>query len=191
MLLFAGLGNPGSEYAGNRHNIGFIALDAIAHQFGFPPWRKQHHGLVTKGRMDAHQVFLLKPMTFMNRSGISVGDAAHFYKIPPQDVVVFHDEIDLEAGKIRTKTGGGTAGHNGLKSIGAHYSSDFRRVRIGIGHPGDREKVHDHVLRDFSWNDREWVEPLVHAIAQAASHLAAGDAAGFTNAIALTRGNGA
>ena len=187
MLLFAGLGNPGSEYAGNRHNIGFMAVDAIARQFSFAPWRKQHHGLVTKGRMDGHQVLLLKPMTFMNRSGISVGDAAHFYKIPPRDVIVFHDEIDLTAAKTRTKSGGGTAGHNGLKSIGAHFGSDFRRVRIGVGHPGDREKVHGHVLRDFSADDREWVEPLIDAIAQAAPYLAAGDDAGFTNAIALTR----
>ena len=141
--------------------------------------------------MDGHQVLLLKPMTFMNRSGISVGDAAHFYKIPPGDVVVFHDEIDLEAAKIRTKSGGGTAGHNGLKSIGAHYGSEFRRVRIGVGHPGDPEKVHGHVLRDFSRDDRDWVEPLIDAIAQAAPHLATGDDAGFTNAVALTRGTGA
>ncbi|MBT4711310.1 MAG: aminoacyl-tRNA hydrolase [Alphaproteobacteria bacterium] len=191
MLLFAGLGNPGAEYAGNRHNIGFMVVDAIARRHGFAPWRKQHHGLATKGPMDGHQVMLLKPMTFMNRSGISVGDAAHFYKIPPQDVVVFHDEIDLEAAKIRTKTGGGTAGHNGLKSIGAHFGSDFRRVRIGVGHPGHREKVHGHVLRDFSKDDLEWVDPLIDAIAEAAPHLAAGDDAGFTNAIALTRGGGA
>ena len=126
----------------------------------------------------------------MNRSGIAVGDAAHFYKIPPSDVVVFHDEIDLEAARIRTKSGGGTAGHNGLKSIGAHYGSGFRRVRIGVGHPGDPEKVHGHVLRDFGADDREWVAPLVDAIARSAPHLAAGDDAGFTNAVALIRGNG-
>ena len=190
MLLFAGLGNPGAEYAGNRHNIGFMAVDAITKLFGFAPWRKQHHGLATKGRIDGATVLLLKPMTFMNRSGIAVGDAAHFYKIPPSDVVVFHDEIDLEAARIRTKSGGGTAGHNGLKSIGAHYGSGFRRVRIGVGHPGDPEKVHGHVLRDFGADDREWVAPLVDAIARSAPHLAAGDDAGFTNAVALIRGNG-
>lgn len=186
MLLFAGLGNPGSEYAGNRHNIGFMAVDAIAHRYGFAPWRKQHHGLATKGTLADHKIILLKPMTFMNRSGVSVSDAAHFYKIAPQKVTIFHDEIDLEAAKIRTKKGGGTAGHNGLKSIGAHFGSDFRRVRIGVGHPGDREKVQDHVLHDFSSEDREWVEPLIDAIAKAATHLVVDDDAGFTNAMALT-----
>lgn len=192
MLLLAGLGNPGSQYAGNRHNIGFMAVNAIAAQHGFAPWRHQHHGLATKGRIGGQPTLLLKPMTFMNRSGIAVSDAARFYKIPPQDVVVFHDEIDLEPGKIRTKTGGGTAGHNGLKSIGAHFGPDFRRVRIGVGHPGDKSRVHGHVLRDFGPGDEDWLEPLMDAIAQAAPHLVRGDDAGFSNQVALLRsGQGA
>ena len=190
MLLFAGLGNPGSQYAGNRHNIGFMAINAIAGRYGFAPWRRQHHGLASKGRIGGERVLLLKPMTYMNRSGIAVGDAARFYKIPPPDVVVFHDEIDLDAGKIRTKTGGGAAGHNGIKSIGAHFGPGFRRVRIGVGHPGDRDKVHGHVLRDFSAQDRDWVAPLVDAIAEAAPHLTVGDDGAFTNQVALLRAAG-
>lgn len=188
MLLFVGLGNPGNQYAGNRHNIGFMAVNAIAGRHGFSAWRRKHHGLVAKGRIAGHHVLALKPMTFMNKSGVAVAEAARFYKIPPAGVVVIHDEIDLEPGKVRTKQGGGTAGHNGLKSIAAHFGPGFRRVRIGVGHPGEAARVHGHVLRDFGAGDAEWVEPLIDAIANAAPFLVAGDDAGFTNQIALAVG---
>jgi PTH1 family peptidyl-tRNA hydrolase len=189
LLLLAGLGNPGEEYAGNRHNIGFMAVNAIATRHRFALWRHQHHGLATKGRLHDCPALLLKPMTFMNRSGIAVSEAARFYKILPQDVIVFHDEIDLDPGVIRVKTGGGMAGHNGLKSIGEHIGPDFRRVRIGVGHPGEKSRVHGHVLRDFGKDDHDWLEPLLDAIAQAAPHLVDGDDAGFSNQVALLRSN--
>ena len=150
MHLLAGLGNPGAKYAGNRHNVGFMVVDEIYRRFNFASFRVKFDGDLSEGSIDGHKAFLLKPMTFMNDSGISVAAAARFFKIPPSRVVVFHDELDLEPGKIRAKTGGGVAGHNGLKSIAQHFSKDFRRVRIGIGHPGERDLVTRYVLQDFA-----------------------------------------
>ena len=169
MKLFVGLGNPGREYLLNRHNVGFMAVDAIAAAHDFPTWRKRFSGLCSEGKLGREQVLLLKPQTFMNQSGRSVGEAVRFYKLGLDDVVVFHDEIDLAPGKLRVKTGGGVAGHNGLKSITAHIGNDYWRVRIGIGHPGSKDVVVHHVLNNFAKSDREWLEPLLGAIAKAGS----------------------
>jgi PTH1 family peptidyl-tRNA hydrolase len=166
MKLFVGLGNPGAEYAFNRHNVGFMAVDAIAATHGFPAWRKRFQGLAAEGRLGREQVLLLKPQTFMNESGRSVGEALHFYKLDLAEVLV--------PGKVRVKTGGGVAGHNGLRSITAHIGNDYVRVRIGIGHPGSKEVVVHHVLNNFAKSDREWLEPLLGAIAKAAPDLAEG-----------------
>ena len=185
MLLFVGLGNPGPEHARQRHNVGFMAVDAIMARHDFAPAKRRFHGLVGEGRIGAHKVLALKPMTFMNRSGISAAEAASFYKIAPENIVVFHDELDLVAGKVRVKSGGGTAGHNGLVSLDQHLSSGYRRVRIGIGHPGDRSRVLDWVLRDFSPNDIAWLDPLLDAIAEAASLLARGEDPAFMTKVAL------
>ena len=185
MKLFVGLGNPGPDYAGNRHNIGFMALDRIAADHGFGPWRKAHHGLMAEGRLGAEKVALLKPETFMNLSGQSVHAAVAFYKLPLGDVVVFHDELDLAPGKLRTKLGGGHAGHNGLRSIHAHLGEAYVRVRLGIGHPGHKDAVAGYVLHDFSKADREWLDPLLDGISDGAAALASGDTAGFLNLVAL------
>ena len=158
MILFVGLGNPGRGYAGNRHNIGFMAIERIARASGAPPFRAKFHSLLSEAALDGARVALLMPQTFMNESGRAVGDAARYLKIEPRDIVVFHDELDLPARKVRVKTGGGNAGHNGLKSITAHIGNDYRRVRLGIGHPGDRALVHNHVLGDFAKADAGWVE---------------------------------
>jgi PTH1 family peptidyl-tRNA hydrolase len=174
MKLFVGLGNPGQEYAFNRHNVGFMAVDAIAAAHDFPAWRKRFSGLAAEGRLGREPVLLFKPQTFMNESGRAVGEAARFYKLELGDVVVFHDELDLAPGKVRVKTGGGVAGHNGLKSLSAHIGNDYVRVRIGIGHPGSRELVTNWVLQNFVKPDREWLEPLLGAIAKAAPELAEG-----------------
>ena len=174
MKLFVGLGNPGAEYAFNRHNVGFMAADAIASEHGFPAWRKRFSGLTAEGKLGREQVLLLKPQTYMNESGRSVGEAARFYKLGLDDVIVFHDELDLVPGKVRVKTGGGSAGHNGLRSITAHLGNDYVRVRIGIGHPGSKELVKNWVLQNFVKSDREWLEPLLGAIAKAAPELAEG-----------------
>lgn len=174
MILFAGLGNPGEKYARNRHNIGFMAVDEIARRHGFTPWREKFHGLISDGRLGAEKVLLLKPQTFMNESGQSVAAAAHFYKIPNEDVVVFHDELDLGHGIVKVKSGGGHAGHNGLRSIDAHISRDFRRVRLGIGHPGQKDLVTNWVLGNFARSDHEWLDPLLAHIADGAAELAAG-----------------
>ena len=154
MLLFVGLGNPGARHAGNRHNIGFMAVDAIAKRHGFPPWRRRFQGVATEGTLGSERVLLLLPGTFMNESGRAVEEAAHFYKIGLDDIVVFHDELDLPPGKLRVKTGGGVAGHNGLRSISAHLGNDYRRARIGIGHPGVKELVHSYVLSDFAKSEK-------------------------------------
>jgi PTH1 family peptidyl-tRNA hydrolase len=172
MKLFVGLGNPGAQYAFNRHNVGFMAVDAIAAAHNFPAWRNRFSSLVTEGRLGREKVLLLKPQTFMNESGRAAGEAMRFYKLDEADVVVFHDELDLAPGKVRVKVGGGVAGHNGLKSLTAHLGNDYTRARIGIGHPGHREKV--YVMRDFSQADYDWLEPLLGAIADAAPHLADG-----------------
>jgi PTH1 family peptidyl-tRNA hydrolase len=185
MRLFVGLGNPGAKYAQNRHNVGFMALDRIASEHGFGPWRAKFHGQVSEGTLGAQKVILLKPETFMNLSGQSVGEALRFYKLLPGDVTVFHDEIDLAPGKLRVKTGGGHAGHNGLRSIHAHIGEAYHRVRIGVGHPGRKEAVAGYVLHDFGKADAEWLDDLLRGIGDGAPALAAGDAAKFQNAVAL------
>ena len=174
MKLFVGLGNPGGQYAFNRHNVGFMAVDAIAQAHGFPSWRKRFSGLSAEGKLADQPVLLFKPQTFMNESGRAVGEAARFYKLDLGDVVVFHDELDLAPGKVRVKTGGGVAGHNGLKSLTAHIGNDYVRVRIGIGHPGSKDLVTGHVLRDFAKAEHDWLEPLLGAIATEAPCLAEG-----------------
>ena len=185
MRLLVGLGNPGPEYARHRHNIGFMAIDAIAHAHGIGPFRRRFQGEVAEGRLDGERVVLLKPMTYMNESGRSVGEAMRFHKIDLADVVVLHDELDLAPGKLRIKQGGGAAGHNGLRSIDRHCGNPYWRVRLGIGHPGSPERVHGHVLHDFAKADLVWLEPLIDAIAAAAPLLAAGDHANFMNKVAL------
>jgi len=186
MLLFVGLGNPGRQYARQRHNVGFLALEAIAAAHGFEAWRNRFSSLVSEGRLGPGKVLLQKPQTYMNRSGHAVAAAARFYKLEPRGIVVCHDEIDLAPGKVRLKTGGGVAGHNGLRSIAGQLGTrDFRRVRIGIGHPGHKDRVTPYVLGDFSTEDRDWLEPLLGALASAAPLIAAGDDAGAMNRIAL------
>ena len=184
MKVLVGLGNPGSKYENNRHNVGFMAIDAIARRFGVTQWRQRYHGEAAEVDINRVRYLLLKPMTYMNESGRAVGDAARFYKVSPADVIVFHDELDLEPGKIRAKFGGGHAGHNGLKSITAHIGNDYQRVRIGIGHPGQRELVSPYVLSDFAKADRDWLEPMLEAMASAVPHLVTGDDPKFLNEVA-------
>ncbi|PSJ58151.1 aminoacyl-tRNA hydrolase [Pseudaminobacter soli (ex Li et al. 2025)] len=186
MLLFAGLGNPGPKYADNRHNIGFMAAEAIARRHDFSPWSKKFQGLVAEGKIGGEKVILLKPQTFMNLSGQSVGEALRFYKLSPSDLTVFYDELDLAAGKVRVKVGGGSGGHNGIRSIDQHCGQNYRRVRIGIGHPGAKEMVHNHVLGDFAKADREWLEVLLDAIADNSDLIAKGDDSGFMNRVTLS-----
>jgi PTH1 family peptidyl-tRNA hydrolase len=183
--LFVGLGNPGPKYAGNRHNIGFMALDRIAADHGFSPWRKAFQGLVAEGRLGAEKVALLKPETFMNLSGQSVQAAVAFWKLPLADLTVFHDELDLAPGKLRLKQGGGHAGHNGLRSIHGHLGDDYARVRLGIGHPGHKDAVAAYVLHDFAKADQDWLDDLLRGISEGAPALAAGDGQRFMNAVAL------
>ena len=185
MKLFVGLGNPGPKYAGNRHNIGFMALDRIAEDHGFAPWRGKFQGSMTEGRLGREKVLLLKPETFMNLSGQSVGEAMRFYKLTPDDVTVFHDELDLAPGKVRLKQGGGHAGHNGLRSIHQHIGADYARVRLGIGHPGHKDAVSGYVLRDFAKAELDWLDDLMRGISDGAPHLADGDGGKFSNAIGL------
>ena len=185
MKLFVGLGNPGGGYAKHRHNVGFMAADRIAAMHDFGPWRQRFQGDVCEGRLGAEKCLLLKPATHMNESGRAAGEAMRFYKLDAADVTVFYDELDLAPGKVRVKTGGGAAGHNGIRSLTSHIGADFTRVRIGIGHPGHKDKVHGYVLHDFSKADKAWLEPLLDAIADAAPKLTEDDAAGFMNAVAL------
>ncbi|NLH83213.1 MAG: aminoacyl-tRNA hydrolase [Phyllobacteriaceae bacterium] len=184
MLLFVGLGNPGAEYARNRHNIGFMAVDAIVRRHGFSPWRAKFHGEVCEGTIGDEKIVALKPTTYMNDSGRAVVACCQFYKIEPKDVVVFHDELDLDPGRLKVKLGGGHAGHNGLRSIGAHIGPDYRRVRLGIGHPGSKDRVTSHVLGDFAKVDRDWLEPLLDDVAASADLLVARDDTGFMNRLA-------
>jgi len=184
-LLIAGLGNPGAEYARNRHNAGFMAADVIHESYDFGPWRRRFQGAVSEGKIAGRKVFLLKPMTYMNDSGDSVAAALRFFKLPVSALVVIHDEIDLVAGKLKAKTGGGDAGHNGLRSITAALGPEYRRVRIGVGHPGQKSRVHGHVLNNFSKADEDWLVPMLSAIAQATPHLAKDDEAGFMNKVAM------
>lgn len=184
-LLVVGLGNPGPRYQANRHNIGFMAVDAIARRHRFAPFRARFQGELAEGELNGTRVLVLKPMTFMNESGRSVAAAARYFKIPPERIVVFHDEIDLAAGKIRVKDGGGHAGHNGLRSLHAHLGPGYRRVRLGIGHPGEKERVVGYVLDDFAKADAAWLDPLLEAIAEMFPELAKGNAAGFMSKVAL------
>ena len=184
MQLWVGLGNPGGKYAGNRHNIGFMAMDRVADNHGFAPWRSKFQGQVTEGRLGADKVILLKPETFMNLSGQSVGEAMRFYKLTPADVIVFHDELDLAPGKCRLKQGGGHAGHNGLRSIHQHIGEAYGRVRLGIGHPGHKDRVAGYVLSDFAKADQDWLDDLLRGISDGAAALADGDGSKFLNAVA-------
>ena len=186
MKLFVGLGNPGDRYAGQRHNVGFMAVERIAQRHGFGPWRQRFRGRLAEGTLDGERIWLLEPQTFMNESGRSVAEAVRFMKLPLADVVVFHDELDLAPGKVRVKQGGGVAGHNGLRSTDACLGSrEFGRVRIGIGHPGHKDRVTGHVLSDFHKVEQAWLEPLLDAISDAAPLLARGDEAGFMNRVAV------
>jgi len=187
LLLLVGLGNPGPEYADTRHNVGFRVIDEIVARHGFEPWRSRFHGLISKGKVDGVEALALKPMTFMNNSGVSVSEAARFHKIDKGDIVVFHDEIDLAPGKLKAKRGGGSAGHNGLKSLEGHLGADFRRVRIGVGHPGERGRVVGYLTNArFDDEDEKWLEPLVDAMVDSIALLQGenGDAR-FTNKVAL------
>jgi peptidyl-tRNA hydrolase, PTH1 family len=185
MLLLVGLGNPGSRYAGNRHNIGFMAVDAIAKRHNIAPWRRKYQGVAVEGTIAGERVLLLLPGTYMNESGRAVQEAARFHKIEPGQIIVFHDEIELAPGKLRVKLGGGNAGHNGLRSITAHLGNDYKRVRIGIGHPGDKNLVERYVLQDFAKSERPWVEALCDVIADNAALLVEGKDASFQNKVHL------
>jgi peptidyl-tRNA hydrolase, PTH1 family len=185
MKLLVGLGNPGSKYAGHRHNIGFMAVDRIASAHGFGPWRSRFQGLTSEGVLGGEKVLLLKPQTYMNDSGRSVGEAMRFLKIPLTDLVVLHDEIDLAPAKLKVKTGGGHAGHNGLRSLHAHVGDGYHRVRLGVGHPGHKDAVPGYVLHDFAKADANWLEDLLRGIEDGAPALAQGDWAAFQNKVAL------
>lgn len=186
--LFVGLGNPGPAYAGHRHNVGFMAVDRIADAFRFDPWRARFAGLVAEGRIGTEKLLLLKPSTFMNESGQAVRRAVDFFKLTPADVAVFYDELDLAPGRVKVKTGGGAAGHNGIRSIAAHIGPEFHRVRLGIGHPGHKDRVTGHVLGDFPKTDREWVADMLDAVAVEVPWLVANDAARFMSEVARRTG---
>jgi peptidyl-tRNA hydrolase, PTH1 family len=185
MLLLAGLGNPGSRYVGNRHNIGFLAADAIHRRHSFGPWRRRFQGETAEGQIAGERILLLKPMTFMNESGRSVAEAQNFFKIELGDVIVLHDEIDLAAAKVRVKTGGGNAGHNGLRSISAHCGNDYVRVRMGVGRPESKEQVHGHVLNDFAKDEYPWVDAMLEAISESAELLVVRRPEEFQNRVHL------
>jgi peptidyl-tRNA hydrolase, PTH1 family len=185
MLLLVGLGNPGARYVGNRHNIGFVAVQEIAKRHGIGPWRRRFQGVACEGPLGGERTLLQLPGTYMNESGRAVAEAVHFYKLLPADVIVFHDEIDLPPGKVRVKVGGGIAGHNGLRSISEHIGNDYRRVRIGVGHPGNKDLVQHYVLSDFAKSDRGWVEALIGILADDAALLAQGKDASFQNKVHL------
>ena len=184
MKLIVGLGNPGAKYAANRHNIGFMAVDRIAADHGFSPWRQRFQAEMSEGRLGSEKVVLLKPLTFMNLSGQSVGEAMRYLKLTPEDVIVIHDELDLAPGKCRVKLGGGHAGHNGLRSIHQHIGENYHRVRLGIGHPGHKDRVAGYVLSDFAKADADWLDDLLRGISDGAAALAAGDGPGFQNVVA-------
>ncbi|MFY0681092.1 MAG: aminoacyl-tRNA hydrolase [Thalassovita sp.] len=185
MQLWVGLGNPGAQYSGNRHNIGFMALDRIAQDHNFAPWRTKFQAQMCEGRLGREKVLLLKPETFMNLSGQSVGEAMRFYKLGVEDVTVFHDELDLAPGKCRVKQGGGHAGHNGLRSIHQHITPEYRRIRLGIGHPGHKDRVSGYVLADFAKAEQNGLDDLLRGISDGSAHLADGDGGKFQNAVAL------
>lgn len=189
MKIIAGLGNPGAQYAGNRHNIGFMAVDALQRLPSFSPWARKFKAEISEGEIRGEKVLLMKPLTYMNLSGESVGEAMRFFKLAPADIIVIHDELDLLAGRARIKTGGGHGGHNGLKSIDAHCGKEYRRLRLGIGHPGDKERVHGHVLGDFAKTDRVWLDPLLDAIADNAAMLVKSEDSQLMNKLALATGS--
>jgi peptidyl-tRNA hydrolase, PTH1 family len=185
MLLFVGLGNPGERYAGNRHNIGFMAVQAIAKRHHMAPWRRRFQGVAVEGDVGGEKVLLLLPGTYMNESGRAVAEAAHFYKLDAGDVVVFHDEAELAPGKVRVKKGGGNAGHNGLRSVSEHTGNDYRRVRLGVGHPGNKDLMESYVLQDFAKSERGWVEALCEIVADNADLLIEGKDSTFQNKVHL------
>ncbi len=185
MLLLVGLGNPGSRYVNNRHNVGFMAVQAIARRHNISPWRRKFQGVAVEGTIAGERVTLLLPGTYMNESGRAVQEAARFYKVEPGQILVFHDELELKPGKVRVKTGGGNAGHNGLRSLSAHVGNDYKRVRIGIGHPGDKKLVEHYVLQDFAKDECPWVETLCEVIADNAGLLVEGRDASFQNKVHL------
>lgn len=185
MKLIVGLGNPGAKYAHNRHNIGYLAVERIADDHGFGAWRSKFQGVISEGRVGSEKVILLKPETFMNLSGQSVGEAMRFHKLTPADVIVFQDEIDLAPGKVRVKTGGGHAGHNGLRSLHGHIGDGYHRVRLGVGHPGHKDAVPGYVLRDFPKADQGWLDDVLRGISDGVDQLVAGDSGRFLNAVAL------
>ena len=191
MLLIAGLGNPGPKYANNRHNIGFMAADLMARRHNFSPWQKKFSGEICEGMLDGEKTILLKPLTFMNNSGQSVGEALRFYKLDLANLIVIYDELDLFPGKLRVKTGGSANGHNGIRSIDAHVGPAYRRIRLGIGHPGSKELVHNWVLGDFAKSDKEWLEPFLDAVADASPLLASKDENAFATKVALILGKDA
>ena len=190
MYIIAGLGNPGSKYANNRHNVGFMAADAIARRHSFSPWSKKFQAEIAEGKLAGEKILLIKPQTFMNLSGQAVGEAMRFYKLEPSNLIVLYDEIDLAAGKLRIKTGGGAGGHNGIRSLDQHLGSNYRRIRIGVGHPGVKELVHGHVLGDFAKADKAWLDPLLDAIADNADMIVKADDSGLMNKVALAVGGG-
>lgn len=185
MLIIAGLGNPGGKYAANRHNIGFLAADEIVRHHAFGPWKSKFKAEISTGMLDGDKALIVKPQTFMNNSGEAVGKLLRFYKLAVSDLVVIHDELDLVSGKVRIKTGGGAGGHNGIRSIDAHCGKDYRRLRLGIGHPGDKAQVTNHVLGDFARADYLWLDPLLATIADNAPLLATGEEASFMNRVSL------
>jgi PTH1 family peptidyl-tRNA hydrolase len=185
MLLLVGLGNPGARYLGNRHNIGFLAVEAIAKRHNIGPWRRRFQGVACEGPIGGERTLLLLPGTFMNESGRAVAEAVHFYKLSLGDITVFHDEIDLPPGKVRVKIGGGVAGHNGLRSISEHIGNDYRRVRIGVGHPGNKDLVQHYVLSDFAKSERGSVEALIAILADNAELIVHGEDASFQNKVHL------
>ncbi|PYG60854.1 aminoacyl-tRNA hydrolase [Rhizobium sp. UGM030330-04] len=189
MKIIAGLGNPGAQYAGNRHNIGFMAVDALQRLPSFSPWSRKFKAEISEGEIGGEKILLMKPLTYMNLSGESVGEAMRFFKLAPGDIIAIHDELDLPAGRARIKTGGGHGGHNGLKSLDAHCGKDYRRLRLGIGHPGDKERVHGHVLGDFAKADRVWLDPLLDAIADNATMLVKSEDSQLMNKLALATGS--
>ena len=184
MLLLVGLGNPGPRYAQNRHNIGFMAVDEVVRRHGFQPWRKRFQAETAEGRIAGRKVLAMKPQTYMNESGRAVGEALRFFKLEPEETIVLYDEIDLAPNKLRVKCGGGSGGHNGIRSLEAHIGRDFWRVRLGVGHPGQKDLVHGHVLNDFAKSDQAWVEKLLDAVAAEIPSLCAGDALRFMSRVA-------
>ncbi len=185
MYLFAGLGNPGAKYSGNRHNVGYMAVDVIAKANHFSPWKKKFQGEISEGTLSGEKILLLKPQTYMNESGRSVGEAMRFHNIPLDKIFVFYDELDLDAGKVRVKTGGGAAGHNGIRSITAHVTADYHRVRLGIGHPGHKDAVLPHVLGDFAKSDRDWLVAMLDAVADNAGMLVKNEQSQFQSKVHL------